>query len=100
MSYLLHPLAQKDVFEILDHYELTAGEDVADQFFEEIDRKLNFAAKHPERQHRDTSLFVHRVNLRKFPYHFLFTRKGDAIFVFVVRHNKRNPTFGKRRKRP
>jgi hypothetical protein len=38
------------------------------------------------------------VNLERFPYHFLYDTHAEFIFIFVVRHDKRHPSFGLRRK--
>jgi hypothetical protein len=39
-----------------------------------------------------------RVNLRRFPYHFLFRIVGDSVRILVVRHDRRHPSFGIRRR--
>jgi toxin ParE1/3/4 len=38
-----------------------------------------------------------RVNLQRFPYHFLFRIVGDVVRILVVRHHSRRPTVGVRR---
>jgi toxin ParE1/3/4 len=37
---------------------------------------------------------IRRVNLDRFPYHFLFRLVGDAVRILVVRHHHRHPKFG------
>ena len=40
---------------------------------------------------------LRRVNLQRFPYHFLFRVAGDVVRILVVRHDRRLPTVGIRR---
>ena len=40
---------------------------------------------------------LRRVNLQRFPYHFLFRVAGDVVRILVVRHHRRLPTVGIRR---
>lgn len=40
---------------------------------------------------------IRRVNLQRFPYHFLFRIVGDVVRILVVRHHSRRPTVGVRR---
>lgn len=41
---------------------------------------------------------IRRVNLRRFPYHFLFREVGDSVRILVVRHHKRDPNLGIKRR--
>lgn len=41
---------------------------------------------------------LRRVNLERFPYHFLFRIVGERVRVLVVRHHKRRPSLGLRRR--
>jgi hypothetical protein len=41
---------------------------------------------------------LRRVNLHRFPYHFLFRVAGDVVRILVVRHHRRRPTIGIQRK--
>jgi toxin ParE1/3/4 len=40
---------------------------------------------------------LRRVNLHRFPYHFLFRLINDEVRILVVRHHKRHPSLGTRR---
>jgi len=40
---------------------------------------------------------IRRVNLERFPYHFLFRIVGDLVRILVVRHHSRHPSLGSRR---
>ena len=37
---------------------------------------------------------IRRVNLQRFPYHFMFRIVGDVVRILVVRHHSRRPTLG------
>jgi plasmid stabilization system protein ParE len=37
---------------------------------------------------------LRRVNLLRFPYHFLFRIAGDTVRILVVRHHGRHPSLG------
>lgn len=36
---------------------------------------------------------IRRVNLQRFPYHFLFRIVGDVVRILVVRHHNRYPAL-------
>jgi len=39
-----------------------------------------------------------RVNLSRFPYHFLFREMPDGIRITVIRHHKQRPEHGLKRR--
>ena len=41
---------------------------------------------------------MRRSNLRKFPYHILFEERLDGIHIIVVRHDRKNPNYGLKRR--
>lgn len=97
MRLILHPKVQSDVHEIMAYYERVATPELADEFYSELRRFILEAAAQPESfsiRERD----LRRVNLHRFPYHFLFRIAGDAVRILVVRHNKRHPSLGVRRR--
>ena len=57
------------------------------------DHIASVVAEHPERfavRERD----LRRVNLERFPYHFLFRIAADRVRILVVRHHRRRTTLG------
>jgi hypothetical protein len=40
---------------------------------------------------------LRRCNFDRFPYHFLYDIRGDYARIWVVRHNRRNPSWGLKR---
>ena len=93
MRLVLHPKIRSDVHEIMEYYERVAGPELADDFYSELRRFMIEAASRPEsfsiREHD-----LRRVNLHRFPYHFLFRIVGDAVRILVIRHHQRHPSLG------
>lgn len=97
MAVIFNRLVQRDVSEILAYYTKESGPHLADEFFDELMRFIEKADSYPKKFHF-LQKPVRRVNLNRFPYHFLFREIGPNIRVLVVRHNKRHPSYGVRRK--
>jgi len=76
----------------MNHYEDVGGTELADEFYAELKGCFQKAAASPEAYSaRDHDL--RRVNLPRFPYHFLFRIFEDRLRVLVVRHHKRRPSL-------
>jgi toxin ParE1/3/4 len=93
MRLVLHRKVRADVDIIMGYYERVAGRELADEFYAELRRFMLDAAERPESfsiRERD----IRRVNLQRFPYHFLFRIVGDGVRVLVVRHHRRHPSWG------
>ena len=96
MRFVLHPKVYSDIDEIMGYYERVATRQLADEFYAELRYYMQQAAERPESfaiRERD----LRRVNLQRFPYHFLFPIAGDVVRILVVRHHRRLPTVGIRR---
>jgi plasmid stabilization system protein ParE len=96
MRLELHPLAHSDISRIVDHYK-RAGADLADEFYSELRSFFDKAANSHESyaiKERD----IRRVNLERFPFHFLFRIIDDRVRILVVRHHSRRPSLGTRRR--
>jgi plasmid stabilization system protein ParE len=81
----------------MGYYERIGTAELADEFYAELRHYMNQAADRPESfpiRERD----IRRVNLQRFPYHFLFRSVGDLVRILVVRHHSRRPTVGIRRR--
>lgn len=93
MRLVFHPRVYSDIDKIMEYYEAVATPELADDFYAELRRFMAQAASRPELfsiRERD----IRRVNLKRFPYHFLFRMVGDAVRVLVVRHHCRHPSSG------
>ena len=74
-----------------------ATRELADEFYAELRHYMQQAAERPESfPIRDRDL--RRVNLQRFPYHFLFRTVGGVVRILVVRHHSRRPALGIRRR--
>ena len=97
MRLILHPKVYSDIDEVMQYYERIAKPGLADEFYAELRYLMTKAADKPQSfsiQEQD----IRRVNLRRFPYHFLFRVIDDVVRILVVRHHHRNPSFGSRRR--
>src|SRR5437763_17201795 len=97
MRLEFHRQIVSDISRIMDYYEDVAGQPLANEFFAELLSFFRKAAQTPEAyslQERD----LRRVNLDRFPYHFLFRIIDDRVRILVVRHNKRRPSRGVHRR--
>lgn len=92
MRLEFHKQVASDISRILDYYEDVAGPHLADEFYEELRAFFQKVAESPESyaiRERD----LRRVNLERFPYHFLFRIAGDTVRILVVRHHRRRPSL-------
>ncbi len=97
MKLLFHPSVYSDIEAIMEYYENAASEVLADEFYHELKAALLASGARPESfsiRERD----IRRVNLERFPYHFLFRIVGDTVRILVVRHHHKQPSFGIRRR--
>lgn len=97
MRLLLHAKVYSDISSIMQYYERVSTAELADEFYRELRSLMQKAAERPESfaiRARD----IHRVNLSRFPYHFLFRVVDDSVRILVVRHHGRHPAFGTSRR--
>jgi plasmid stabilization system protein ParE len=81
----------------MKYYEDVAGPQLADDFYEELRAVFQNTAESPEAyaiRERD----LRRVNLERFPYHFLYRIVNHAVRILVVRHHNRRPSLGTHRR--
>ena len=97
MRISLHPKVASDVEVATEYYRTAAGPELAAEFYREFRQLVVRAADQPGafavREHD-----LRRANLPRFPYHFLFRVKADVLRVLVVRHHRRHPDYGVRRR--
>lgn len=94
LSY--HPLVQRDVNRILRRYDPISPR-LGDEFWAELNRILHIVGTRPERFHFGIGE-LRRANLSRFPYHVLYRVKENSLRILVVRHNRRHPQHGLRRR--
>jgi plasmid stabilization system protein ParE len=96
MKVVYHPAVQKDISEILQHYDRISPK-LGDSFWDEFQLCVQTATNNPE--HFALSISpLRRVNLKRFPHHFLFRLLPGTIRIVVLRHNRRHPAHGLKRK--
>lgn len=96
MKVVYHPDVQQDATRILRHYD-DINDRLGDEFWEELNSLIKLAAANPGRFHFE-GRNRRRVNLQRFPYHFLFREIPDGIRITVIRHHKLHPAHGLRRR--
>ncbi len=97
MQISLHPKVSSDVRAIMEYYRHAAGPSLADEFYREL-RQLIFRAAERFSSFAPREHDLRRANLPRFPYHFLFRVVGDTVRILVVRHHRKQPSFGARRR--
>jgi len=96
MKVVYHPDVQRDVSRILRHYD-GINDRLGDEFWEELNSFIKRASANPKRFHFETQ-DRRRVNLKRFPYHFLYREIPGGIRITVVRHDKQHPQRGLKRR--
>ena len=97
MRLEFHRQVASDISRIMDYYENRAGLKLADDFYAELRAFFEKASESPEAysvRERD----LRRVNLERFPFHFLFRVVNESVRILVVRHHRRRPSLGLRRR--
>jgi hypothetical protein len=87
-----HPAVVGDVTEAVCFYEALSKR-LANDFLHEFYQCVDLAASNPERYHQ-IKLGMHRLNLKRFPYHFIYRRTASGIRITLLRHHRRHPDYG------
>lgn len=82
-----------DLRGILAFYEEESGPALADRFYNELMSRIGEVQKNPS-QFPFSRGDRRRVNLKLFPYHFLYRIKPHCVRILVLRHDQRNPNYG------
>ena len=91
MRVRFHRRVQADLDAILEKYDEVSPE-LAEGFFGEFQPGLLKVAENPRFFHFD-ACGLRRCNFD----HFLYDIRGDYARVWVIRHNRRNPSWGLKR---
>jgi plasmid stabilization system protein ParE len=97
MRLEFHHQVASDVSQILDYYEGIGEPELAEEFYSALRSFFHKAAQFPE-GYATRTRDVRRVNLERFPFHFLYRIVDDRVRVLVVRHHSRRPSLGSRRR--
>ena len=94
-----HPLVHKDLNEILSYYEQEASPEVADRFEAEFRDALAAIKENPRRfPHYLKQRLYRRFLLPTFPHLILYRETPVSIRIMVLKHVKRAPGYGLRRR--
>jgi plasmid stabilization system protein ParE len=97
MDVIFHRRIQSDLRTALAFYETEGGAKLADRFFAEAENAAARVMRNPQGFHL-IGEERRRVSLESFPYHFVFEAKMREVRFLVLRHDKRHPAFGLRRR--
>lgn len=98
LQVIYHRLIQRDIHLALDYYDVEGGRTLGDRFFYEVESAMKSIEKNPKGHHFSDG-GLRRASLMSFPYHILYDVEGDVIWIAVLRHDRRHPNFGLRRKK-
>jgi len=98
VEIVFHKRLHHDLRSALNHYEMEGGPKLGDRFFEEVESALRLIERHPTGHHFSDG-GLRRVALKSFPYHILYEADGLVLWIAVLRHDRRHPSFGLRRRR-
>jgi plasmid stabilization system protein ParE len=93
----VRPQVFEAVEAIVSHYTQLSGVKLAMEFTEDFLRSVNLTVDFPL-MYRAYENGLRRVNLRRFPYNILFFVTDAEVWIQVVRHQARHPSFGTGRK--
>jgi plasmid stabilization system protein ParE len=95
---IYHRLVQRDIHSALDYYEREGGSKLGGRFFSEIQSAIIDVEQNPLSHHFSDGK-LRRLSLNSFPYHILYEVGDVVVWVAVLRHDRRHPSFGLRRKK-
>jgi hypothetical protein len=98
MDVSYHELIKKDLRAALAYYDSEGGAKLGDRFFDDVEASAARVIENPRRFHFAAE-GLRRAPLAIFPYHFLYEEHGGLIYFLVLRHDRRHPSFGLRRRR-
>ena len=97
MEVIYHRRIQKDIRSALAFYEEEGGTKLGDRFFQEAEDTATRVIQNPIGFHFVTPN-LRRASFDSFPYHFLYEKDDRSLRFLVLRHDKRHPNFGLRRR--
>jgi len=92
MRVVRHPDLANDIRDVAWHYA-DISERVLASFWLELDSLLAAIERNPRSSHYDSS-GMRRANFRRFPYHLLYEVDDNTLYLVVLRHDRRHPSYG------
>ena len=95
MEVRFHKRVQTDLNTSLSEY-YDIKDELGEDFYTEFIDGVRIASINPRFYHFDAS-GLRRCNLEKFPFHFLYDVHAGSIRIWVLRHDRRKPSYGLKR---
>lgn len=96
MKLKLHSAIRREVRTVVQWYDRKSDR-AGDEFIHEVNAALERISEAPTRFHL-ASGDVRRCNLERFPYHILFEIHLMHVHVLTVKHHRRHPDYGLKRR--
>ncbi len=93
MRVSYHEAVATDVTRAQSYFREVSGEALSAAFYDELRSLESRISVQPTSFHFDPS-GLRRANFKRFRYHLLFEAGLDEVKIWVVRHDKRHPSFG------
>jgi plasmid stabilization system protein ParE len=97
MKVTIHPAAERDLEEAAEFYEKEASPLVAGRFVQEFKRLVSFLVEYPQ-VGSPRSNGRRGFSMKVFPYTVIYRIKTEEIVVLVVKHDRRRPSYGVKRR--
>lgn len=97
MEPIFHRLFQKDLRAALGYYDEEGGPPLGDRFFDDVEWTIKKVEENPKRFHFIAE-GLRSAQLKTFPYHIVFEESESRLRFLILRHDKRHPSFGIRRR--
>jgi hypothetical protein len=92
-----HRLFQRDVNSAVRHDDDEGGQRLGDGFFRDLEGLVKQVLSSPKGFHFIDDGY-RRAQLGRFPYHVIYQESKSRIKFLVLRHDKRHPMFGLKRR--
>lgn len=97
LQVIYHRGIQRDLRAALAFYDHEGGSKLGDRFFAEAEELVAAVLRNPRHFH-PVDEDLRRAGLSSFPYHFIYRLDERSLHFLVLRHDKRHPSFGLKRK--
>lgn len=91
MNYSFHTLADKEVDEIIEHYD-SIVETLGDEFLSELQNAITRVLQLPDAWQKVWPS-ARRCLLSRFPYQLVYQERPDGILIVAVMHLHREPNY-------
>ena len=97
MEIIYHRLFQRDINGAVKYYDGEGGTKLGDRFFAEVEAAVKKVIANPKHFHYIEDGF-RRAPLDIFPYHLIFEESSVRLRFLILRHDRRHPSYGMRRR--